>query len=94
VAEGARLESVYTARYPGFESLSLRQTPTSTFTIICKSFIRLVIILAGCMIFHPKQAWQLGSPLQCEIQWSLPFDKLKVRMAGVFEVPVLRVGFS
>jgi hypothetical protein len=24
VAEGARLESVYTARYPGFESLSLR----------------------------------------------------------------------
>ncbi len=25
VAEGARLESVYTARYPGFESLSLRQ---------------------------------------------------------------------
>ena len=26
VAEGARLESVYTARYPGFESLSLRQT--------------------------------------------------------------------
>src|SRR6185437_3871643 len=27
VAEGARLESVYTARYPGFESLSLRHTP-------------------------------------------------------------------
>jgi hypothetical protein len=26
VAEGARLESVYTARYPGFESLSLRQS--------------------------------------------------------------------
>ena len=26
VAEGARLESVYTARYPGFESLSLRHT--------------------------------------------------------------------
>ena len=25
MAEGARLESVYTARYPGFESLSLRQ---------------------------------------------------------------------
>ena len=24
MAEGARLESVYTARYPGFESLSLR----------------------------------------------------------------------
>ena len=28
VAEGARLESVYTARYPGFESLSLRQPPS------------------------------------------------------------------
>jgi hypothetical protein len=28
VAEGARLESVYTARYPGFESLSLRQITT------------------------------------------------------------------
>ena len=27
VAEGARLESVYTARYPGFESLSLRHSP-------------------------------------------------------------------
>ena len=27
MAEGARLESVYTARYPGFESLSLRHTP-------------------------------------------------------------------
>ena len=27
VAEGARLESVYTARYPGFESLSLRHFP-------------------------------------------------------------------
>jgi hypothetical protein len=27
VAEGARLESVYTARYPGFESLSLRHIP-------------------------------------------------------------------
>src|ERR1700729_3447471 len=26
VAEGARLESVYPARYPGFESLSLRHT--------------------------------------------------------------------
>ncbi len=26
MAEGARLESVYTARYPGFESLSLRHT--------------------------------------------------------------------
>ena len=26
MAEGARLESVYTARYPGFESLSLRQS--------------------------------------------------------------------
>jgi hypothetical protein len=26
VAEGARLESVYTARYPGFESLSLRHS--------------------------------------------------------------------
>ena len=29
MAEGARLESVYTARYPGFESLSLRQPPIS-----------------------------------------------------------------
>ena len=27
MAEGARLESVYTARYPGFESLSLRHNP-------------------------------------------------------------------
>ena len=27
VAEGARLESVYTARYPGFESLSVRHNP-------------------------------------------------------------------
>ena len=27
MAEGARLESVYTARYPGFESLSLRHKP-------------------------------------------------------------------
>ena len=27
MAEGARLESVYTARYPGFESLSLRHFP-------------------------------------------------------------------
>jgi hypothetical protein len=33
VAEGARLESVYTARYPGFESLSLRHT----FKKPCKS---------------------------------------------------------
>ena len=30
VAEGARLESVYTARYPGFESLSLRHRPCFT----------------------------------------------------------------
>ena len=31
VAEGARLESVYTARYPGFESLSLRHFPCQYF---------------------------------------------------------------
>src|SRR6201996_3136315 len=30
VAEGARLESVYTARYPGFESLSLRHNSCET----------------------------------------------------------------
>ena len=32
MAEGARLESVYTARYPGFESLSLRHTSLQQFT--------------------------------------------------------------
>ena len=36
VAEGARLESVYTARYPGFESLSLRQSAEA-------QFVRLVV---------------------------------------------------
>ena len=34
VAEGARLESVYTARYPGFESLSLRHQVSRIFLSI------------------------------------------------------------
>ena len=37
MAEGARLESVYTARYPGFESLSLRQPAIFVQTIFEKS---------------------------------------------------------
>ncbi len=36
MAEGARLESVYTARYPGFESLSLRHFPLPKFSIRSK----------------------------------------------------------
>ena len=37
VAEGARLESVYTARYPGFESLSLRHLPSKDIRIHLRS---------------------------------------------------------
>lgn len=33
MAEGARLESVYTARYPGFESLSLRHKPNQQLSL-------------------------------------------------------------
>ena len=38
VAEGARLESVYTARYPGFESLSLRHKVIQDLPVMSNSF--------------------------------------------------------
>ena len=45
VAEGARLESVYTARYPGFESLSLRHiSEIKTLKPVYEAFADLCVI--------------------------------------------------
>ena len=63
MAEGARLESVYTARYPGFESLSLRHTPSSLTTVLLPFFptmTTLTVTVRGQVTFRKDVLQHLG----------------------------------
>jgi hypothetical protein len=66
VAEGARLESVYTARYPGFESLSLRHTLVPRHPIQSRRHTKLSKRWVFVYIFRPDSVTSsAASELPC-----------------------------